>query len=163
MQTISRIYDSRSDAASSVRALLLAGVPRENITVFWPPNDEIRAVSAIPVVGAAFGSSIGLLAAMSLAVYGFIPPGLGWLAMAVVGGVIYGGFSGWLLGTFADTRGESVGNSSPQGVVLVIVEVEEQIAAECSLCLGAAKPQAAYLPQPDCNLPLRHFCHTDGL
>ncbi|WP_146172598.1 hypothetical protein [Mesorhizobium helmanticense] len=146
-QTVSRVYDSRFDAVSAVRALLSAGVPRENITVFWPPDDEAGIVSAISVVGAAFGASIGLLAAMSLAMYGAIPFEGGWLAMAVVGGVVCGGFAGGILGTFADDPKELVEKSSPQGIVLVVAEVEEQIATECGVCLGAAKPRAEYARQ----------------
>ncbi|CCV04220.1 conserved hypothetical protein [Mesorhizobium metallidurans STM 2683] len=147
METVSRIYDSRSEAASAVRTLLLTGVPRENITVFWPPNDDLGVVSAIPAVGAAFGASAGLLAAMSLAVYGGVPLGAGWMATAVFGGVACGAFAGWLLGTFANAPKELVGKSPPQGVVLVVAEVEEQIVAKCRVSLGLAKPQAAYLPQ----------------
>jgi hypothetical protein len=138
MQSVSKICDSQGEAATVVGALQLAGVPRENITVFAPPTTDMAAISAGPFLGTAFGTSAGLLAAISLAVNGFLPFGEGWLATAVVGGVVCAGFAGGLLGTLAVDPKKLAKRSAPQGIFLVIAEVDGeraqvvQMALDCS-------------------------------
>ncbi|UVK38631.1 hypothetical protein LHFGNBLO_005823 [Mesorhizobium sp. AR10] len=144
MQTIGRLYDCYAEAAGAADALQLAGVRREDITIFRSPNDDTGAVSAAPVVGAAFGSSAGLFAAPAFAMYGLLPFGAGWLATAVVGAVICGGFVGGLLGTLADSANKGLDQTAGDGVVLVIAEVDEESAhrARVALCYSQRVPVA---------------------
>src|ERR1700710_1176001 len=117
--TISRLYDTYSDAQAAVRGLEAAGVPRSEISIvannsdswFSPDkkkdrdgdgtDDRAEAAGTGAGVGAGLGGAAGLLAGLGLlAIPGLGPVvAAGWLAATAVGagaGALAGGVVGAL-------------------------------------------------------------------
>ncbi|RWK51331.1 hypothetical protein [Mesorhizobium sp.] len=124
MRTISRLFDSRDEAARAVAALQAAGVSHERISVIGPYDDEISAVLRGPggaALGAAAGLSIGLGA---FAATGIDPVGAV-AGLTLVGGA-FGGFAGGLLQASADVAKQPGEPNVEQGVIFVMAQVDEK-------------------------------------
>ncbi|WP_287198790.1 hypothetical protein [Mesorhizobium sp.] len=124
MRTISRLFDSRDQAARAVAALQAAGVSHEQISVIGPYDDEISAVLRGPG-GVAFGAAAGLL--IGLVAFGAtgIDPVGAVAGMVLVGGVC-GGFAGGLLQASADVAKKPGEPNVAQGVIFVMAQVDEK-------------------------------------
>ncbi|CAH2405346.1 hypothetical protein [Mesorhizobium escarrei] len=123
MRTISRLFDSRDQAARAVAALEAAGVSPDQISVIGPYDDEIRAVLRGPG-GAALGAAAGLL--IGLGAFGAtgIDP-VGAVAGLVLVGGACGGFASGLLQASADVANKSGEPNVAQGVIFVMAQVDE--------------------------------------
>jgi hypothetical protein len=136
MRTISRLFDSHAEAAHAIGALQAAGVPRVEITVIGPYEDEVgaalRGPGLVGALGAAFASLAGLSA---FAINGVDPLGAGLLATTVVGAAC-GGVAGWFLGIFAEVAIRPGEPSVDQGVSLVMANVDEKQADTAQAVLG---------------------------
>ncbi|RUU26843.1 MAG: hypothetical protein EOQ98_19910 [Mesorhizobium sp.] len=135
MRTISRLFDSRDQAARAVAALQAAGVSHEQISVIGPYDDEIGAVLRGPG-GAALGAAAGLLIGLwTFGTTGIDPVGAA-AGLTLVGGAC-GGFAGGLLQTLAKKPGEP---NLVQGVILVMAHVDENQADTAQAALGSPVP-----------------------
>ncbi|MER8439096.1 hypothetical protein [Mesorhizobium sp. M1393] len=123
MRTISRLFDSRDQAARAVAALQAAGVSHEQISVIGPYDDEISAALRGPG-GGARGAAAGLL--IGLGAFGAtgIDP-VGAAAGMVLVGAACGGFAGGLLQTSADLAKKPSEPDVVQGVIFVVAHVDE--------------------------------------
>lgn len=122
MRTISRLFDSRDQAACAVAALQAAGVSQEQISVIGPYDDEIRAVLRGPG-GAALGAAAGLLIGLGAFEATGIDPVGAVAGLTLVGGAC-GGFAGGLLQASAVARQPGEPNVE-QGVIFVMAQVDE--------------------------------------
>lgn len=104
METITRVYNSYSEAAEAVSALELAGIASSNISLIANKTvsseyDEVDDVSEAGTglgVGAVAGGTVGLLTGLGLlAIPGLGPVvAAGWLAATAVGAVAGGAVGG---------------------------------------------------------------------
>jgi hypothetical protein len=134
MRTISRLFDSRDQAARAVAALQAAGVPHEQISVIGPYDDEIGAVLRGPG-GAAIGAAAGLL--VGLGAFGATATDpVGAAAGMVLVGAACGGFAGKLLQASADLAKKPGEPNVAQGVIFVMVRVDEKQADTAQAALG---------------------------
>ncbi|AZO01540.1 hypothetical protein EJ066_25050 [Mesorhizobium sp. M9A.F.Ca.ET.002.03.1.2] len=124
MRTISKLFDSRDQAAHAVAALQAAGVSHEQISVIGPYDDEIGAVLRGPG-GTAFGAAAGLL--IGLGAFGAtgVDP-VGAAAGMVLVGAACGSFAGRLLRASADPAKKPDEPNVAQGVIFVMVQVDEK-------------------------------------
>ncbi|RWO58981.1 hypothetical protein [Mesorhizobium sp.] len=123
MRTISRLFDSRDQAARAVAALQAAGVSQEQISVIGPYDDEIRAVLRGPG-GAALGAAAGLLIGLGAFEATGIDPVGAVAGLTLVGGAC-GGLAGGLLQASADVARQPGEPNVEQGVIFVMVQVNE--------------------------------------
>lgn len=124
MRTISKLFDSRDQAARAIAALQAAGVSHEQISVIGPYDDEIGAALRGPG-GTAFGAAAGLV--IGLGAFGAtgIDP-VGAAAGMVLVGAACGGFAGRLLRASADPAKKPDEPNIAQGVIFVMVHVDEK-------------------------------------
>jgi len=149
-RTLTGLYDSHADAASTVRDLEAAGISHEHISLVAnnsgeryrskvrEGNEAGTGAGAGAAFGGVVGGGVGLLAGLGmLAIPGVGPVvAAGWLvatAVGVVGGAAVGGAGGGLIGAM-------IGNGIPEedahfyaegirrGGTLVTVRVEDHLA-----------------------------------
>ncbi|MCV3206747.1 hypothetical protein OHD62_00570 [Mesorhizobium sp. YC-39] len=144
MRTISRLFDSHSQAASAVAALRASGVPREQITVVGAYNDNGEHISVVgsysdetsvwlgPSAGMAIGATAGLLA-------GFGSSAVGMMAGLALVGAAWGGFAGGLCSILTDFGKKTGQLNVAQGVILVMARVDEERAATAEAVLRGAE------------------------
>lgn len=151
MRTISRLFDSHSQAASAVATLRASGVLREQITVVGSYNDNGEHISVVgsynddtivwlgPSAGMAIGATAGLLAGFgSLAGVGNDTVGM--MAGLALVGAAWGGFAGGLFSILTDFGKKTGQLNVAQGVILVMARVDEERAATAEAVLrGAGK------------------------
>ncbi|MBZ9672535.1 hypothetical protein [Mesorhizobium sp. ES1-3] len=133
MPTISRLFDSHSEAARIAGNLLAAGVPRVQIVIIGPYHDEIRVLKSPAVM---LGAAAGLLACLAaFAVHGINPFTTGLSAIALTGtfcGCVLGG----LLGAWLAAAGRPERRSVGEGIVLVTAHVDENATDIAQMVLG---------------------------
>ena len=91
MPTISRLFDSHAQAARVASDLVAAGIPRVQIVVIGPYNDEVGSLW-VSALGAILGAAAGGLACLSaVAAHGI---GAASVWATVVAGAACGGIVG---------------------------------------------------------------------
>jgi hypothetical protein len=135
MRTISKLFDSHAEAARVAGDLVAVGVPRVQIAIIGPYQDEVGVLwSPCVILGAVAGVLAGLGA---VAVLGINPLPIGLPAAALIGAVCGGG-AGGLLGAFVTTATEPDDRSVGEGIVLVTAHVEENETDIAQAVLGGA-------------------------
>ncbi|KRB15059.1 hypothetical protein ASD99_11860 [Mesorhizobium sp. Root695] len=123
MPTISRLFDSHAQAARVASDLVAAGIPRVQIAIIGPYNDEVGSLW-ISALGVILGAAAGGLACLSaVAAHGISPLAASVWATVVAGGAC-GGVAGGLLGTFPMTAVKTDDRSNTEGIVLVTAHVD---------------------------------------
>ena len=154
MKTVSRVYDTYSQARAAVTAIESAGVPSTEVSLVankyvsekYAEVEEVSAPAAGAGIGGALGGGAGLLAGLGmLAIPGLGPVvAAGWLAATAVGaaaGAAAGGLVGALVGAGmskdeADVYSESV----RRGGTLVSARVKDEDASRVQAILDRYKP-----------------------
>jgi len=154
MQTVSRVYDTYSQAQSAVSAIEAAGVPAAEVSLIankyvsekYADVDDVSKAGAGAGIGGALGGGAGLLAGLGLlAIPGLGPVvAVGWLASLAVGaaaGAAAGGLVGALIsaGT-SDHDAHVYSESVRRGGTLVSARVDERDAARIQSILDTYKP-----------------------
>src|SRR4249920_913060 len=111
MKTVSRVYDTYSQARNAVTAVEAAGVATSEVSLVankyvsekYADVDEVSKPAAGAGIGGAVGGGVGLLAGLGLlAIPGLGPVvAAGWLAATAVGAAA-GAAAGGLVGALAD-------------------------------------------------------------
>ena len=154
MKTVSRVYDSYSQASAAVDALEKAGIPASDISLVankhvsakYADVDEVSDTAKGAGMGGAVGGAAGLLAGLGLiAIPGLGPVvAAGWLAATAVGavaGAATGGIAGALIDAgedrlHADVYAESV----RRGGTLVTARVPDDQVSRAEAILAGYKP-----------------------
>lgn len=154
MKTVSRVYDSYSQAREGVRALEAAGIPSSDISLVANKHvsaehddvDEISDTAKGAGIGGVLGGGAGLLAGLGLlAIPGLGPVvAAGWLAATAVGaaaGAVTGGIVGALVdaGT-PEEHAHVYSESVRRGGTLVSARVPDHDEARIQALLDKYKP-----------------------
>jgi hypothetical protein len=154
MQTVSRVYDTYSQAQAAVTAIEGAGVPASEVSLVankyvsdkYADVDDVSKAGAGAGIGGALGGGAGLLAGLGLlAIPGLGPVvAAGWLASLAVGaaaGAAAGGLVGALVsaGT-SDEHAHVYSESVRRGGTLVSARVDEKNAARVQSILDSYEP-----------------------
>ena len=162
-RTITRLFDSRSDAEAAVRDIEALGIPHDDISIIAKhteaaegrsfasrdgdgENDAVEGAGKGAAAGGAIGAGAGLLAGLGLlAIPGLGPVvAAGWLASTAVGalaGAAAGGAAGGILGALKDAGvDEKDAHVYAEGVrrggALVSVRVEDDEADRVEAALS---------------------------
>jgi len=116
MITITRLYDSRTDAQDVVRSLEAAGFRDQDLSMIasnrddWyeRPSDSGDDAGTGAGIGAVIGGGIGLLTGLGIMAIPGVGPvvAAGWLAATLAGagaGAVVGGAAGGLIGALTDS------------------------------------------------------------
>lgn len=139
MPTISKLFDSHAEAARIAGELVAVGVPRVQIAVIGPYQDEVTILRSPCVVLGAVGAALACLSAM--AAYGVNSLPIGLPATALVCAVCGGG-AGGLLGALITTVTKPDDRSVAEGIVLVTAHVDENETDIAQAVLGGCAPTA---------------------
>lgn len=111
-QTISALFDSRSDAATAIRELEASGIDRDDISIVSNNentyDEEVAKDAGTGAgIGAAIGGAGGLLAGLGLMAIPGVGPvvAAGWListAAGAVAGAAAGGLTGGIVGALTE-------------------------------------------------------------
>ena len=154
MKTVSRVYDSYSQARAAVSAVEAAGVPSGEVSLVankyvsaeYADVKDISETAKGAGIGGAVGGGAGLLAGLGLlAIPGLGPVvAAGWLAATAVGvaaGATTGGIVGALVGAGEDEGHAHVYSESVRrGGTLVTARVSESDASRIQAILDRYKP-----------------------
>jgi len=154
MKTVSRVYDTYSQARDAVRAVEGAGVPSSEVSLVankyvsekYADVNEVSPTATGAGVGGALGGGAGLLAGLGLmAIPGLGPVvAAGWLAALAVGavaGATAGGLVGALVGAgTSDDHAHVYAESVRRGGTLVSARVEDNDATRIQAILDRYKP-----------------------
>jgi hypothetical protein len=154
MQTVSRVYDTYSQAQNAVTAVEAAGVPAAEVSLVankyvsenYADVDDVSKAGAGAGIGGALGGGAGLLAGLGLlAIPGLGPVvAAGWLAALAVGaaaGAAAGGLVGALVsaGT-SDDDAHVYSESVRRGGTLVSARVADSEASRVQAILDRYTP-----------------------
>ncbi|MDQ2859701.1 MAG: hypothetical protein M3T55_03035 [Pseudomonadota bacterium] len=154
-RTITRLFDTQSQAESAIRELEAIGIPQDDLSIVAgrssaedtrtfardhdDDNDTAEGAGKGAATGGIIGGGAGLLAGLGLLAIPGIGPvvAAGWLAstaLGVVAGAVAGGATGGLLGALKDagvTEGDAhvYAEGVRRGGTLVSARVEETDAA----------------------------------
>ena len=159
MKTVSRVYDTYSQARNAVTAVEAAGVPTSEVSLVankyvsekYADVDEVSAPATGAGIGGVVGGGAGLLAGLGLlAIPGLGPVvAAGWLAATAVGaaaGAATGGLVGALVGAgVSHSEAEVYSESVRRGGTLVSVRVPDENASRIQAVLDRFKPIDATL------------------
>jgi hypothetical protein len=159
MKTVSRVYDTYSQARNAVTAVEGAGVPTSEVSLVankyvsekYADVDEVSAPATGAGIGGVVGGGAGLLAGLGLlAIPGLGPVvAAGWLAATAVGaaaGAATGGLVGALVGAgVSHGEAEVYSESVRRGGTLVSVRVPDQDVGRIQAILNRFKPIDATL------------------
>ena len=139
MRTISKLFDSHAEAAQIAGELVAVGVPRVQVAIIGPYQDELTVLRSPSVILCAVGAALACLSA--LAIYGVssVPAGLPATALVCA---VCGGGAGGLLGAFLTTAARSDDRSVAEGIVLVTAHVDENETGIAQAVLGGCAPTA---------------------
>jgi len=154
MQTVSRVYDTHSQAREAVNAVEKAGVPASEISLVankhvsekYADVDDVSKAGTGAGVGGVVGGGAGLLAGLGLlAIPGLGPVvAVGWLASLAVGaaaGAAAGGLVGALVSAGTpDDHAHVYSESVRRGGTLVSARVDDMAAARIQAILDGYKP-----------------------
>ena len=133
MRTISKLFDSHADAARVAGDLVAVGVPRVQIAIIGPYQDEIGILRSPCVILGAVGAVLAGLSAMIA--YG------GLSATALICAVCGGG-GGGLLGACIAAATKLDDRSSAERIVLVTAHVDDHETDIAQAVLGGCAPTA---------------------
>ena len=133
MRTISKLFDSHSEAARVVGDLVAVGVPRVQIAIIGPYQDEVGILRSPGVILGAVGAVLACLSAMI--VYG------GLSATALICAACGGG-AGGLLGACIAAATKLDGRTVAGRIVLVTAHVDEHETDIAQAVLGGCAPTA---------------------
>jgi hypothetical protein len=154
MKTVSRVYDTYSQAEAAVREIEAAGVPASDVSLVankyvsekYANVDDVSKTATGAGLGGVVGGGAGLLAGLGmLAIPGLGPVvAAGWLASLAVGaaaGATAGGLVGALVsaGT-SDDHAHVYSESVRRGGTLVSAKVEDANAPRIQALLDRYKP-----------------------
>ena len=154
MQTVSRVYDSYSQARSAVTAVEAAGVRSSEVSLVankyvsdkYADVNEVSPTATGAGIGGALGGGAGLLAGLGLlAIPGLGPVvAVGWLASLAVGAAA-GAAAGGLVGAMVsagvpEEHAHVYSESVRRGGTLVTAKVEDSDAARIQAILDRYKP-----------------------
>jgi hypothetical protein len=154
MKTVSRVYDTYSQAHSAVGAVEAAGIPSSDVSLVankyvsakYAGVDDVSKAGTGAGIGGVVGGGAGLLAGLGmLAIPGLGPVvAVGWLASLAVGaaaGAAAGGLVGALVsaGT-SDDHAHVYSESVRRGGTLVSARVPDERAGEIQSMLDRYKP-----------------------
>ena len=154
MKTVSRVYDTYSQARAAVTAVEAAGVSSAEVSLVankyvsaeYADVDDVNKTATGAGIGGAVGGGAGLLAGLGLlAIPGLGPVvAAGWLAATAVGvaaGATAGGLVGALVGAGEPEEHANVYSESVRrGGTLVTARVADQDAARVQAVLDRYKP-----------------------
>jgi hypothetical protein len=142
MRTISRLFDSHTEAVRVASDLVAAGIPRVQIAIIGPYNDAAGFPRA-SVLGAVLGAAAGGLACLSaVAAHGINP----FAASVLATGAVCGGVAGGLIGTFTMAATQADDRSVTEGVVLVTAHVDEN-ATDIAQAVLSGCPQRTFVAE----------------
>lgn len=133
MRTISKLFESHAEAARVAGALVAVGVPRVQIAVIGPYQDEVGVLMSPSVILGAVGAVLACLSAMI--VYG------GLSAPALICAVCGGG-AGGLLGASIAATTKLDGHTVAERIVLVTAHVDDHETDIAQAVLGGCAPTA---------------------
>jgi len=133
MRTISKLFDSHAEAARVAGDLVAVGVPRVQIAIIGPYQDEIGILRSPCVILGAVGAVLAGLSAMIA--YG------GLSATALICAVC-GGSGGGLLGACTAAATKLDDRSSAERIVLVTAHVDDHETDIAQAVLGGCAPTA---------------------
>jgi len=139
MRTISKLFDSHAEAAQIAGELVAVGVPRVQVAIIGPYQDELTVLRSPSVILCAVGAALACLSA--LAIYGVssVPAGLPATALVCA---VCGGGAGGLLGAFMTAAAKPDKRSVADGIVLVTAHVDENATDIARAVLGGRTPTA---------------------
>jgi uncharacterized protein YqgC (DUF456 family) len=154
MKTVSRVYDTYSQARNAVTAVEAAGVPTSEVSLVankyvsekYADVEEVSAPATGAGIGGVVGGGAGLLAGLGLlAIPGLGPVvAAGWLAATAVGaaaGAATGGLVGALVGAgVSHSDAEVYSESVRRGGTLVSARVADGDAGRIQAILDRFKP-----------------------
>jgi hypothetical protein len=154
MRTVSRVYDTHSQARDAVNAIEKAGVPSSEISLVankhvsekYADVDDVSKAGTGAGIGGVVGGGAGLLAGLGLlAIPGLGPVvAAGWLASLAVGaaaGAAAGGLFGALVSAGTpDDHAHVYSESVRRGGTLVSARVDETAATRIQAILDGYKP-----------------------
>jgi hypothetical protein len=154
MKTVSRVYDTYSQARAAVTAVEAAGVSSSEVSLVankyvsaeYADVNDVNKTATGAGIGGAVGGGAGLLAGLGLlAIPGLGPVvAAGWLAATAVGvaaGATAGGLVGALVGAGEPEEHANVYSESVRrGGTLVTARVADQDAARVQAVLDRYKP-----------------------
>ncbi len=154
MKTVSRVYDSYSQAKGAVTAIEAAGVPsgevslvaNKHVSAEYADVTDVSKTATGAGIGGALGGGAGLLAGIGLlAIPGLGPVvAAGWLAATAVGvaaGATTGGIVGALVGAGEpEDHAHVYSESIRRGGTLVTARVDEADASRIQAILDRFKP-----------------------
>jgi hypothetical protein len=154
MKTVSRVYDTYSQARNAVTAVEAAGVPTSEVSLVankyvsekYADVEEVSAPATGAGIGGVVGGGAGLLAGLGLlAIPGLGPVvAAGWLAATAVGaaaGAATGGLVGALVGAgVSHSDAEVYSESVRRGGTLVSARVADGDAGRIQAILDRYKP-----------------------
>jgi hypothetical protein len=138
MPTISKLFDSHAEAARIAGELVAVGVPRVQIAVIGPYQDEVGVLRSPCVILGAVGATLACLSAMAVFGVSSVPAGLPVTALVCA---VCGGGAGGLLGAFI-TPAMPNDWSVAEGIVLVTAHVGEKDTDIAQAVLGGCAPTA---------------------
>ncbi|MCC8432309.1 hypothetical protein LJ725_25320 [Reyranella aquatilis] len=154
MKTVSRAYDSYSQARAAVDAVEKAGIPSKDVSIVankyvsaeYADVDDVNKAAAGAGIGGAVGAGAGLLAGLGLlAIPGLGPVvAAGWLASTAAvaaGGAAAGGIVGALVDAGTDKEhAEVYSESVRRGATLVTARVNDADASRVEAILANYRP-----------------------
>ncbi|UVK53866.1 hypothetical protein DBIPINDM_000218 [Mesorhizobium sp. AR02] len=139
MRTISKLFESHAEAARVAGQLVAVGVPRVQIAIIGPYQDEVGFLRTPCVLLGAVGAVLACLSVMI--VYGADPFPAGLSARALIC-AICGGGAGGLLGAFITAATKLDDRSVAERIVLVTAHVDDHETDIAQAVLGGCAPTA---------------------
>jgi heat induced stress protein YflT len=154
MRTVTKVYDSYSQARQAVVDLEAAGISSSNISLVankyvseqYEDVDDVSEAATGAGLGALVGGTAGLLAGLGLLAIPGIGPvvAAGWLASTVLG-VAAGGATGGIIGALVDAgepeeHAHVYSEAVRRGGTLVSVKAEDQDVSRVQSILARHRP-----------------------
>ncbi len=154
MRTITKVYDSHTQARDAVTALEEAGIPSSEISLLanksvserYDDVDEASSTATGAGVGAVVGGGAGLLAGLGLLAIPGVGPivAAGWLA-ATAAGAVAGGAAGGIVGALVDSgvpedHAHVYSEAVRRGGTLVSVRIDDAQAGRVTSILESHQP-----------------------
>jgi len=122
MRTISKLFNSHAEAAQVAGELVAVGVPRVQIAIIGPYQDELTVLRSPSVILCAVGAALACMGALAAYAVNSLPAGLPATALVCA---VCGGGAGGLLGTFMPRPAKPYERNVGEGIVLVTAHVDE--------------------------------------
>ncbi|MBZ9777285.1 hypothetical protein [Mesorhizobium sp. CO1-1-8] len=154
MPTLSRLFDSRAEAAKAAGDLVSAGIARVRIAVIGPYRDELAGFGIAPtaILAAVFSGSALMAFLMDPHGAGFSPTALAGLACASI--------AGGLIGSMTAAALKQDEADPVEGIVLVTAHVPCLLSLRPHAWLKRHDPATGLIPAPAFPGPgsLVQFC-----